>query len=610
MTALLGAVGGPEVDVSPAAALVTVLALVAMAAVGGFFLTRPELWRRLWFDRVDPRPAALMRIFFGTIVLVNFAGLLWPSGPLEHSVARHLFTDEGLWLTELARQNYGGELRTLWDPEHGFQRWTDPLRVLWGNFTVLHFRSDPGFAFPLYAAMLGSLVLMIAGWRTRAATVVAWVLVETFYRYNPIFYTGSDNVVRVFLFLGMLTQWGEAYSLDSLRRRRRAILEEGASALPALRKIPAWPLRLMMLQLCCIYTATGLLKSGSTWQDGTALYFALNLDHFYRLPQTHVVTWAHHFGVLPALTALVRWFEIAFPLAAVGVVLNAWERERAAGCWPQAPTWRRTLGVAWLSLAWAALAIVLGIAAFFTLPHRVPSDWSQTQVVLLVAAMTLPLPAAVAMAYLGLRRFLPRVHRFTRHWLLGKRSWLFFGLGMHIGIGMSLNVGTFAEVMVATYCVWLRGEDLDAFWRWVGSRRARPGENGRPQRSRWEKLLLLPVDALRYRRPAPKPVVLHHPDDASVRRAALLRLLDVAGRLVFEPDDASAPESLRVRLADGRVVAGNAAAAALTAIFPALWPLRPVSWLPGVGALVRGLLSQRPEPASERDREAEDPPPA
>ena len=224
MNLLLALGDKPEIDVSAHLEIATNLALTGLVLMIAFFAVRYDLWRRLWFDRVDPRPAACMRIFFGLVIVITFTDLLKPSGPLEISVARFLFTDDGLWLTDMARKNYGGDLKELWDPEHGVKGVGSWFAILYNKFCIFHMRSDPPFVFLLYGMMLASLVGMIVGWKTRAMTIIAWILVENFYRYSPIFYTGGDTVVRVFLFLGMFSRWGEAYSLDSWRRRRRAIL--------------------------------------------------------------------------------------------------------------------------------------------------------------------------------------------------------------------------------------------------------------------------------------------------------------------------------------------------------------------------------------------------
>jgi hypothetical protein len=92
---LLAMFKADEVDVSAHIEQATNLSLWGIGLVFLFFVVRPELWRRLWFTRVDPRPAALMRIVFGLVVFITFYDLLWPMNPLDFSVAKFLFTDEG-----------------------------------------------------------------------------------------------------------------------------------------------------------------------------------------------------------------------------------------------------------------------------------------------------------------------------------------------------------------------------------------------------------------------------------------------------------------------------------------------------------------------------------
>jgi uncharacterized membrane protein YphA (DoxX/SURF4 family) len=585
--AFVGLIGGREgaEDVE----LMTTLAFWIMGGLAGLFLVRPELWRRLWFDRVDPRPAALMRIAFGLVVAMTFVDLLMPHPPLEYSMARFLFTDEGLWLTDLARKSYGEDLRTLWDPDHGFEHGWEVFSALWGSFTILHIRSDPSMVFTIYGCLLVAVAMMIVGFRTRVATLVVFVAAEMLYRYSPVFYTGGDTVIRVFLFLGVLTRWGEAYSVDSWRRRKREILA-GAGYVPALRRIPAWPLRLMMLQLACIYCATGFLKSGPTWTEGTALYYALNLDHFYRWPQSHPVTVAQYLGVLPLATWGVRWWEILFPIAVVGAAVRAYERDRSAGLWPEAAAWRRGLGVGAFAVAWCAFAYVLGVTAYHHLGEEsmIPLERRVSVITALVAV----LPIVVVATYRVLRSSAPRAHRIVLHWVLGRRLWLGLGFAMHVGIDLGMNVGTFAEVMMSVYLAWLTGPEIERAWRFVARRPLRPGEGARPRRSRWARWLLAPLDRLRFR-VDPQPFeVLHAGDEPALRRAALLRPWDLWGRLRFVHDDAVAGDRLHVRLPGGDVLHGNRAAAALTAALPGLLWLRPFAGLPGVGGLARRILGQ------------------
>lgn len=594
-----------EVDVSAHLPQVSWLILIALGLLAAFFIVRPELWRRLMFERVDPRPAALMRIAFGAVVMVTFVDLLGPHGPLDDSVARFLFTDDGMWLDDMARKTYGGKLATLWDPEHGFEHWYDIFVAMWGKFSILHFRSDPPFVWAVYTLMLVSIGLMILGVWTRWTTILAWILVESVYRYSPIFYTGGDTVVRVFLFLGMFVRWGEAYSVDGWRRRRKAILG-GAGEIPPLRLIPAWPLRLMMLQLAIIYCATGLLKSGNTWANGTALYYSLNLDHFYRFPVMGLVGPLHYIGLLPMLTILVHWWEMLFPLALVGSAVNAWERDRAVGTWPKAAAWRRWIGYALFFGAWIIGAYIAAVAAHYyappellrTLRMSLPTMERATMVV--VAA----LPLLCLVVYLGLRAKTPRLHVFMRHWLLGKRFWLIVGFGMHIGIDLGMNVGTFANVMMAVYFAWLSGAEIEAFWRYVYSRPLAPGEGTRPLRQAtrkaawarrvqrlWQVVVMAPLDRLRFRQPGPPVVVLHHPGDASVRRAALLRIWDLGHRLEFQADPDVSPEHLLLRMPGDKASRSGALAGwSLIRLIPGLWWMRGLRHIPGISA-VCGLVA-------------------
>lgn len=534
----------PEVDVSAHLPLATDLLLAAVAMLAIFFLVRPELWRRMWFDRIDPRPAAVMRIAFGLVVLWTFVDLIRD--------ARFLFTDEGMWLTKMARKNYGGKLSTLWDPEHGFEHWYDIFVAMWGKFSILHFRSDPAYVYSVYTVMLFCITCMVLGIWTRPMTILSWFLVEQVYRYSPLFYTGGDTVVRVFMFAGLFCRWGEAYSVDTWRRRRKAILG-GAQSIPALRLIPAWPQRLMMLQLCIIYSATGLLKSGATWANGTAMYYSLCLDHFYRFQeQIQVATFLQWIGLLPVMTVSVRWWEVFFPVVLVGVAVNAFEREKADGTWPKAAGWRRLLSYLLFAGAWGCGAYVSGLSAYYFIPvDKLGGHVTKEQLIPIVATAVAAVPVIFVPLYLGLRTWLPRVHLFIRSWVIGRRTWLIFGFFMHVGIDIGLNVGTFAEVMMAAYFAWPTGDEVDRFWRWLGTRPAAPGESGRPVRKldslrgkgRFAllagvlgKIFLTPIDRLRHRVPGPTYVVHHHPDEASVRRVALLRLWDLGYRLEFHAD--------------------------------------------------------------------------
>jgi hypothetical protein len=649
-----------EVDVSAHLEVATQALWIAALCIVLFFVLRPELWRRIWFQRIDPRPAALTRIALGITVLWTFLDLCFLQG-------EWLFTDQGMLLTEQARKNYGGKLRTLWDPEEGFESWKSVLDVLTDRWTVLHIRSDPPFVYAMFGLLFASCFAMIIGWRTRITTVLTWLMVLQIYGYMPMYYAGGDTVLRTMMFCGMFVDWGKAYSVDAWRARRKAILG-GAKQLPGLAKIPAWPQRFFMLQLACIYCATGLLKSGETWADGSALYYALNLDHFYRVPMHLLAAWLHKLYISRVMTWVVHWWEIFFPLALLGEALRGWDHDVERKTWtgvvprwslytaivvgvtylvfhfgavdpeteePGLPTWVKTAplfvlagilyverrflkpadesgkGVLALLIrvtSWACLvgvAVVAGYIAnlaihyYYTPPKNAPAwlpDKELLQTLANVGAVVIPV--AFVGGIMVARRWLPGTYLVIRDWLLGKRFWLVVGFGMHAGIELSMNVGTFVQVMVAVYPMWLWGKDVDALWRFLLWRAAKPGEAGRPplptkKLARVLARLAAPWQRLNYRVKPPAHVVVHGPSDAAIRRVALLRCWDLAERIEFELDPARSGETIALRDGSAKLLTGPSLARALISLLPGLWWLWPFSRFPGADRLALAILRQK-----------------
>ncbi|GEM_PF-1164599 len=656
MTSLLLALAKkkPEVDVSAHLEVATQWLWVGFALIVLFFLLRPELWRRIWFDRVDPRPAALARMAIGITILWTFMDLLVLQG-------EWLFTDQGLLLTEMSRKNYGGKLRTLWDPEFGVEHWWDWLTMLTDRWSVLFFRSDPAFTYTIFGLLFFCAFMMTIGAWTRIFTVLTWLMVLQVYNYNPIYFSGGDTVVRITAFLAIFVNWGKAYSVDSWRKRRKAILKDGAKEVPAYERIAAWPKIFFLLQLTFIYCATGLLKSGKTWADGSALYYALNLDHFYRWPMHLVAAWGHKLYITRAMTVLVHWWEMLFPLYLLGEMLRGWDKDREQNRWQgpvprwslyalgmavcvllvwNAPMWvkpmvllvlagiiaadRLWLGEADLSgrgsaawtirvLSWGALIGVLAVGAYmadlsvlyYYTPGKKSAPWLHNKDMLrqLASLVILSVPLLLCAVVMALRQWMPKTYVFVRDWLLGKRLWLLLGFLFHVGIDISLNVGTFVQGMIAMYPILLVGANIDSAWKFLLWRAAAPGEGDRPALPeagvrRIVRKLTAPLERAKYRiRKAPW-VVVHGPSEGSIRRVALLRCWDLGERLDFELDTSVGADDLRLRLRtpdkDETMISGkHPVGRQLISLFPGLWWLWPISFVPGVGNLALAILRQR-----------------
>ncbi len=564
--------GDPPVDVSAHLGDATVTLWVLLAAVLVLIVVRFDLWRKLWLGTTDPRPVALFRILLGGVALWSLLDLL--------PYATLLFSDEGLFPPHVARMRFVRDLDYHWHPEHGFEHWYDSYKVLAGRASLLHLHSPPLLTYSIFAATIVATLLMIVGLWTRISTLVCWFGVHTLFLYAPLWHAGGDTVLRIFLLLGVCSRWGEAYSIDRLRRVRRALRDPKSSGFPGLRAIPGWPVHMMLIQLTVIYATTGWVKTGVAWREGTALYYATSLAHFYRFPeQVTLVSYLQGLYILPVMTWIVHLWEAWFVLALVGVMLRAYERERMGGMWLAPPRWRQLVGYTLTLVILWACSYLAGLSVMYYFPERLPT-MSAEQAGTLIQGLVFTLPIAAALGYRYLRRF-AWVRHIVCNILLGRRLWLGLGVAFHLGIEVLINVGLFVQVMLAPYVVWLRPDELRAGFAYLVSRPLRPGEGPRPQRTGgW--VVLRPYDRLRYRN-LPAVTVLHLADGQSLRNVAHLRCWDVAECVDYEVDE-QAGTGLTVR--DGDRIYNNASAAlVLCQVFP-LWMW--LMWLAKVPGL-RGV---------------------
>jgi len=200
-------------------------------------------WRRFWFAPEETSTLALVRIAFGLVVLAWTAALAHDSVPL--------FTGAGLV------------------PDADFQ---GRPTASWGLLDL----TDTRVAVAALLALLAlAAMCLVAGLFTRVAAVVVFLGILSFERRNPFVFNSGDGLLKVIAFYMMLAPAGESLSVDRLRRA-------GAAFWAFPRRAP-WALRLMQLQLSVVYLATLWTKlSGRTWNDGTAISFALRLDDLDR----------------------------------------------------------------------------------------------------------------------------------------------------------------------------------------------------------------------------------------------------------------------------------------------------------------------------------------
>lgn len=252
-----------------------------------------SLWTRFWHYPLRAERLALMRILLGFALLTDQLFQLLPN-------LADFYSDTGV------------------APEGLF----DKYQMRKWRWTILLFNSgDLSILYPTFALWVLATLLFMIGWQARLMNILVWFMTMCFVNRNPNILNGGDDTMQMGLFLLMLGPTGWALSVDAWFARRKG------KPLPSC--TPAWPVRLLQIQLCMIYLTTGLAKvvlplptiaeDGSTWWDGTSVHYVLNYVTMSR--------WSYAQLPLPLwMTMLMTytsvWWEVFFPL----LMLSRWTR--------------------------------------------------------------------------------------------------------------------------------------------------------------------------------------------------------------------------------------------------------------------------------------------
>ena len=230
--------------------------------------------RQFWLGDIDARVPALLRVALGLLASLDLVDRLRDF---------HAFYAPGGILP--------GPLEGM-DPG-----------LRWSLFSLTDSRAA---TLALFLAGFPLAVSFALGYRARLANVLLWVFMVSLQSRNPHVCDGGDMVLQALLFWSMAVDTGAAFSLDVALGRRRPQ-----------RAVAAIGVRALQLQVAIIYAATFVAKTGTSWQDGTAVYRALVSTDWGRGLAPLV---AAHPDLCRALTYATLIIEGAFPL----LVLSPW----------------------------------------------------------------------------------------------------------------------------------------------------------------------------------------------------------------------------------------------------------------------------------------------
>ncbi|MBO6781995.1 MAG: DUF393 domain-containing protein [Alphaproteobacteria bacterium] len=151
-------------------------------------------------------------------------------------------------------------------------------------------------------AALAALSLLV-GYRSRLSMFVTWVLLLSLQNRNPQILSGEDNLLLLLVFWGMFLPVGARFAVD-------AALDPDNDKKP--NRYVSVASAALLIQGMSMYFFSALLKSDARWfPDGTAVYYALNLDYF--VPTLSI--WFRQFeGLMQGLTYYVWALELVGPI--------------------------------------------------------------------------------------------------------------------------------------------------------------------------------------------------------------------------------------------------------------------------------------------------------
>jgi hypothetical protein len=207
-------------------------------------------WERFWFEPVETSTFALLRIAFAVVIL----GWTLSLAPTVYA----FYSNDGILPSQ---------------PD-----W--PGAAAWGVLEV--FSGDVTVTILYFLLLIGGIALLF-GFKTRLAALVVFVCLVSFGRRNPWVLNSGDLLLRTLAFYLVLMPSGAALSADRWLKRGQAFWEFPARAI--------WPLRLVQIQVSIIYLAAVWAKvRGDTWNDGTAVSFALRIGDIARFPVPGFIT--------------------------------------------------------------------------------------------------------------------------------------------------------------------------------------------------------------------------------------------------------------------------------------------------------------------------------
>jgi hypothetical protein len=250
-------------------------------------------WNDFWFTPADPTRLGFMRICCGLVVLFIHFAYTWD---LQEFMGKDAWID--LNAINEHRQEQPWQVMP-WDwkpnppqpPAANEQERKDVLKWYGANPRAAYARGYPAWSIwfdvtdstwmmIIHCSFLVIFFCFTVGFCTRVTSILSWLAAISYIQRSPTSIFGMDTMMNILLIYLMIGPCGAALSMDRLlsrwwavRQARRNHLEIPPAMPPSPRVSANVAVRLLQINFCFIYMASGLSKLlGAPWWNGTAIW--------------------------------------------------------------------------------------------------------------------------------------------------------------------------------------------------------------------------------------------------------------------------------------------------------------------------------------------------
>ncbi|MBX7167006.1 MAG: hypothetical protein K1X74_11800 [Pirellulales bacterium] len=253
-----------------------------------------EGWNRFWFTPSDPLPLCVVRLLSGCLALYYLATLT-PD-------LQELFGPKGLLLSETVREYRGDD----------FLAWS-----------YLDYLREPTELLLVHLLGLTIVALYTVGAFARITSVLALVVMLSYFHRAPLITTEFEPLVAMMMFYVCLGPCGRRLSIDAWRRGRRGASIAGPATWSWAATVAT---RLLQIHLSAAVLMMALAKlRGDVWWTGEAMWWLLSRPEsrlvdltgtLYDRPLLYT-TWTHVQVIYEMTFAILVWNRWLRPLLVV-----------------------------------------------------------------------------------------------------------------------------------------------------------------------------------------------------------------------------------------------------------------------------------------------------